>query len=117
MAHIQSLRGLAELKREQGELRQSQKLLTMAIDDLEDYAERRGNGRRHGVFLGPLYMSLARTLSALGESDSAREATLKARTWFPVSGPASRPRIGRGPGRHRPRPAEHPGKRQDTPTR
>ena len=83
LAYVQSLYGLAGLRRQRGDLQESRTLLETAIRNVEQYPRSEGNNRRYQVLRGPLYLSLSETLHDLGEEELAREASEKGRRLKP----------------------------------
>ena len=91
---VQSLHGLAVLKRQSGQAEQSRRLLETAIHDLEPCVWNQPTTTGIIIFFGPLYFSLSKTLLDLGEKELADEAFDKARSFKPVRGPSGSRRPG-----------------------
>jgi len=95
LAYVQSLHGLALLKRETGDARRARELLDTAIGHLKEGMESAGDKQqRYQPFHGPLYVSLSRTLYDLDENELAQEAADLAQRIRPTPGGGPRYRFG-----------------------
>lgn len=83
LAYVQSVHGLADVKRQENRLEESRDLLAQMIDQVKPLAENADENRLFGWLLGPLYTSLAKTASELGNGELAETAKKEAQTWTP----------------------------------
>ena len=86
LAYVQSTHGLADVKRQQNSLQESLDLLTSMVKDVKPLANEPDGNPLFGWLLGPLYSSLSKTASELGDEELAKTADAEAKTWEPQVG-------------------------------
>ena len=83
LAYVQSAHGLADVKRQQKNPRESLELLTKMVEEVKPLASAADGNPLFGWLLGPLYSSLSKTASELGNEDLAKTAKTEAENWPP----------------------------------
>ena len=93
LGYVESLYHSAQVKRHIGQLDDSRRLLDSAIEAAQNREGASGGGARYQLLLRSLYSSLSKTLSEMGETELAREASSKARPFrkSPAPGGGRRP--------------------------